>query len=102
MIGPDPDYKCDPENNGAFPHADKCEYFYDCYNGEAWLALCTDMQLFDLKYHGCNHAEQVDCGERERPEGYPTLTPTTTPRPGHEFECPELNGNFPDPKDCAR
>jgi hypothetical protein len=102
LIGPDPDYNCDPEVNGAFPHLQKCEYFYDCWKGNATLGLCTDVMLFDLKYNGCNYAEDVDCGDRTRPEGFPTMKPTTTTtqRPGPPFDCPQPNGHFPDPQNC--
>jgi len=105
IIGPDPDYECDPEENGAFPHEEFCEYYVDCYKGLATLAVCTDTMLFDLVYNGCNYASEVHCGNRTRPEGYPTPKPTTTKDPSiterPPYNCPEPDGLFPDPEDCA-
>jgi hypothetical protein len=63
IIDPSPDYECDPEDNGAFPHEESCELYYDCYEGIATLFTCTDIQLFDLVYNGCNWA-QVSLSQR--------------------------------------
>lgn len=105
IIDPSPDYECDPEDNGAFPHEESCELYYDCYEGIATLFTCTDIQLFDLVYNGCNWAQDVDCGNRTRPGGFPTQKTTTTKKPGVTpevpFDCPEPEGLFEDPEDCA-
>lgn len=103
------DFECDPEVNGAFPHEEDCQKYYDCWNGTATLLSCSDLMLFDLKYAGCNFAQDVDCGNRTRPGGVPTQKPPpepTTPagpvpteEPG--FECPKPEGLFEDPEDCA-
>ncbi|CAL8113106.1 unnamed protein product [Orchesella dallaii] len=71
-------------NDGVFPHAIRCEYYWSCYAGDATLVHCELDYLYDLRYNGCNFPEYVDCGERERPEGSPsTVTPPegTTPAP---------------------
>jgi hypothetical protein len=108
IIGPAPDYECDPEVNGAFPHETDCDLFYDCWKGNASLGQCTETMLFDLKWSGCNWPELTDCGNRTRPTGLPspTTTTSTTRRPGvtgdpGEFECPSPNGLFADPADCS-
>ena len=59
MIDPSPDYECDEEENGAFPHEEDCDKYYDCYNGVATLFVCTDIMLFDLTYDGCNYAQVI-------------------------------------------
>jgi len=111
IIGPG-NYSC--TENGAFPHEELCEYYYDCWEGEAMLGRCTDTYLFDLTYMGCNYPNSVNCGDRIRPNGTTNPTtkkpPTTTTRlpgsgptdgPGEgEFECPEFEGLFPNPADC--
>jgi len=56
MIDPNPDFEC-PEENGAVPHDELCEQYYDCYNGVATHFTCTDVMLFDLTYAGCNYAQ---------------------------------------------
>jgi len=110
------------QNNGVFPHAVKCEYYWSCYEGDATLVHCELDYLFDLRYNGCNFPQYVDCGERERPEGAAstvtppegttpsTQAPTGTTEPGNTtsvrptggpgFECPEPEGSFADPEDC--
>jgi hypothetical protein len=102
-------YTC-PEN-GAFPHETLCEYYYDCWEGDATLCRCTEGYLFDLTYNGCNFPEYVDCGSRINPGTGPTPPPrdTTTkgtgpteqPPPGGEFDCPALEGLYPNPEDCS-
>jgi len=112
IIGPG-DYNC--TENGAFPHEELCEYYYDCWEGYASLGRCTEGYLFDLTYMGCNYPNSVDCGDRIRPNGTtnPTTTSTTTKRttttrlpgtgstePGGEFVCPDEFGLYPNPVDC--
>jgi len=103
IVGPAPWYEC-PEENGAYPHEEDCDKYYDCYNKEAHLGQCTNNMLFDIKYSGCNWAVDVDCGHLNRPTNVPPTTPrttTTTRQPGEPFECPEEQGLFPNPKNCA-
>ncbi|CAG7822498.1 unnamed protein product, partial [Allacma fusca] len=95
-------------DNGAYPHEELCEYYYDCWEGQATLCRCTDELLFDLVYDGCNYPEQVDCGDRVRPGTGPTPPPkaSTQPgtgptQPGGDFVCPKDEGLFPNPKDCS-
>ncbi|ODN01504.1 putative chitinase 3 [Orchesella cincta] len=126
--GPNGTFSC--PNDGVFPHEQKCEYYWSCYAGDATLVHCELDYLYDLRYAGCNFPQYVDCGERERPEGAvstvtppesTTAAPATTPPPtgttepgnnststegpsttgGSGFQCPEPNGSFPDPEDCA-
>jgi hypothetical protein len=113
---PPPEFECDPEKNGAFPHETYCEKYWDCYNGVATLLECRDDTLFEIKWSGCEQPELVDCGDRIRPNGTtgPVITTTTTSPPvtgettttrppvtGEPgFTCPEKDGNFADPNDC--
>jgi len=107
IIGPDPDYKCDPEVDGAFPHETDCDKFYDCWKGNASLGVCTENMLFDLTYSGCNWPQYTECQDRSRPTGLPvpSTTTSTTRRPGvtdgPEFQCPSPDGLFADPADCS-
>lgn len=111
--------------NGVFPHAEKCEYYWNCFEGDALLVHCELDFLFDLKYNGCNFPDLTDCGDRERPIGSssPTTQPSTvsttggTTEPGNNstgtaspssttgnpggFSCPRPTGYFPDPEDCG-
>ena len=65
-----------PTPGGAFPHERFCEYYYECEAYVPTLMKCQADYLFDLRYNGCNFPDLTDCGDRERPEGYPTtITP---------------------------
>ncbi|CAL8144951.1 unnamed protein product [Orchesella dallaii] len=102
------DFKC-PGEQGFYPHPEKCEVYYGCWDFRPSLRHCPSRQLFDLKYMGCNWPELTDCQDRIRPEGYPN---TKTPPPPTEgqggvtakpINCPlDLDdGMFPDPSDCT-
>ncbi|CAG7786435.1 unnamed protein product [Allacma fusca] len=99
-------YSC--TDNGAWPHEELCEYYYDCWEGAATLCRCIDGYLFDLEWRGCNYPEMVDCGDRINPGTAPTPAPKTTTtagtgptQPSDDFVCPKDEGLFPNPKDCS-
>jgi len=75
---PPPNGTFECTENGAFPHAERCEYFWNCWEGDANLMHCQNDWLFDLTYDGCNFPEMVDCGSRQRPPDSSTVQPPTT------------------------
>ena len=38
--------------------------FWHCYGGVGQHYACRTDMLFDLRYNGCNYADQTDCGDR--------------------------------------
>lgn len=109
---PAPNGTFDCPEDGAFPHEERCEYYWNCWEGVAYLMHCQLDYLFDLTYDGCNFPEMVDCGNRTRPIDASTVN--TSPRPTTSqqttvsgatnpptFQCPEPEGLFPDPEDCG-
>lgn len=63
------DFKC-PTGHSIYPHPQRCELYYTCYNTEpTYLWQCRSNLLFDLVYNGCNWPEQTYCGNRTRPGG---------------------------------
>lgn len=49
---PPPNGTFDCPSNGLFPHEEKCEYYWNCYDGVALLLRCEFDYLFDLTYLG--------------------------------------------------
>lgn len=109
VIGPIDNFNC--THNGAFPHPDSCDLFVDCWEGAAILFRCTDDMLFDLRYMGCEYAQNVHCEDRPRPPGVsstiqPPVSTTTsntttvsTPGPSLNFTCPD-DGAFANEEKC--
>jgi len=105
-------FEC-PEPSGYFADPNNCMKYYHCYEGavEEHLNCPLDtlgkQELYDPDHMWCDHPERVDCGSRpicdKNDENcvYPTTTKpkTTTPI---DFDCPQPNGYFPDPKNCIK
>ncbi|CAG0887079.1 unnamed protein product [Darwinula stevensoni] len=95
-------FQC-PTSEGLYPHETFCYMFYNCINYVAYPHECPDDDLFHREELYCMHPEDVDCGDLlPRPtttNQSPTSTDKTTTSSG-EFECPELDGFFPDPESC--
>jgi len=72
---------------GIWPDPDNCQCFYNCANNIAYHDCCGDGSYFDIKYHDCQYANLVDCGDR--PEPGSTRPPTTTGKPTSTTEADE-------------
>jgi len=105
-----PDFEC-PELSGYFADPKNCIKYYHCFDGipQEHLMCPFDeagkQELYDPVHTWCDHPERVDCGERpicdKNDEN--CIDPddkTTTPSP--DFQCPQPNGYFPDPKNCIK
>eukprot|EP00095_Tigriopus_kingsejongensis_P000832 snap_masked-scaffold63_size435493-processed-gene-3.3 protein:Tk00832 transcript:snap_masked-scaffold63_size435493-processed-gene-3.3-mRNA-1 annotation:"GA22559" len=56
-----------------------CQLFYQCvYDRPPFLNECPPGTLFDEIRHLCDFADQVDCGDRPRPDGMTTTTAGST------------------------
>ncbi|GFS89374.1 hypothetical protein NPIL_37111 [Nephila pilipes] len=56
-----------PKARGLFAHAESCNMFYQCYDGEVLAKTCPDGLLFDEDKHVCAYGKDVECGERRIP-----------------------------------
>merc|ERR1711962_1038493 len=82
------------ESDGILHHyadPEDCHLFYDCYNGCLYHRTCPEHENWS-KIHGyCDWDYNVDCGADPGPEPGPD-----------DFVCPEAQGVFEDPKNCAK
>uniref|UniRef100_A0A0P6GDA7 Discoidin domain receptor n=1 Tax=Daphnia magna TaxID=35525 RepID=A0A0P6GDA7_9CRUS len=95
------DFNC-PTGHSIYPHPQRCELYYTCYNTEpTYLWQCRSNLLFDLVYNGCNWPEQTYCGNRTRPGDTATsIQPVPTASTAihsslRPFTCPD-DGFYPE------
>ncbi|XP_057371454.1 probable chitinase 10 [Daphnia carinata] len=95
------DFKC-PTGHSIYPHPERCELYYTCYNTEpTYLWQCRSNLLFDLVYDGCNWPDQTYCGNRTRPDEFatsvqPVPTTSTPSQPSLKpITCPD-DGFYPE------
>lgn len=95
------DFNC-PTGHSIYPHPQRCELYYTCYNTEpTYLWQCRSNLLFDLVYNGCNWPEQTYCGNRTRPGDTATsIQPVPTASTAihsslKPFTCPD-DGFYPE------
>ncbi|GFR31106.1 hypothetical protein TNCT_174501 [Trichonephila clavata] len=55
-----------PKARGLFAHAESCNMYYQCYDGEVLAKSCPEGLLFDNEKHSCAYGKDVECGERRR------------------------------------
>ncbi|XP_065571763.1 chitin-binding domain protein cbd-1-like isoform X1 [Artemia franciscana] len=92
-----------PSENGYFSDPNSCESFYICYQWEASIRYCGDGLVYNPDTRTCDYPQDVPppCGTctsqfcQTNRKGV-LLTSDIAP-----FTCPESNGRFPDPYDCA-
>ena len=64
--------------------------FYDCYNGCLYHRTCPEHENWSRIHGYCDWDYNVDCGADPGPPG------------PDDFVCPEAQGVFEDPKNCAK
>ncbi|XP_065571460.1 chondroitin proteoglycan 2-like [Artemia franciscana] len=92
-----------PSENGYFSDPNSCESFYICYQWEASIRYCGDGLVYNPDTRTCDYPQDVPppCGTctsqfcQTNRKGV-LLTSDIAP-----FTCPESNGRFPYPYDCA-
>ncbi|EYF07479.1 Hypothetical protein CAP_0232 [Chondromyces apiculatus DSM 436] len=105
-----------PENFGFFAHPESCTSFYFCMMGNAVPLECPEGMAFDGPGHLCVQDDGTMCmppGEEPPGEEPPGEEPPGEEPPGEEppvdlpgdaggaFSCPEQNGVYANPADCA-
>merc|ERR1711973_899227 len=81
------------ESDGILHHyadPEDCHMFYDCYNGCLYHRTCPEHENWSRIHGYCDWDYNVDCGADPGPPG------------PDDFVCPEAQGVFEDPKNCAK
>ncbi|VVC89704.1 unnamed protein product, partial [Leptidea sinapis] len=96
---------CDEVVTGHVPHPERCDAFYLCMAGEAFLVTCSNGFEYDHTEMRCIEISENGCTASLANENSSTISTakptegTTKPAP----ICPELGGgNFPHPDYCDR
>merc|ERR1711988_1842984 len=55
---------CVEHGDGWHPDPYNCRKFWHCFGGVGQHYACRTDMLFDLRYNGCNYADQTNCGDR--------------------------------------
>ena len=68
-LGPVTGFTC-PNGEIVSANPDRCDQYFTCYFGEpVHLWQCFSDYLFDMNYYGCNFPQNVNCGDRPKPDG---------------------------------
>jgi len=76
-------------DNGVYPHATRCDIYYDCATGVATEHLCPDGLVFDQSGRKCEYTFLTS--DRECDYYNPA---NMQPAQGTTVQCPRLNGYF--------
>merc|ERR1711973_413456 len=105
-------FDCVEHGDGWHPDPYNCRKFWHCYGGVGQHYACRTDMLFDLRYNGCNYADQTYCGDRPICgacdedcvyQTTTTTTATTTPCGHEESQCDIFGaGTHPDPFNCRK
>merc|ERR1711997_158144 len=90
---PDGSY-CPPQGLHVYEDPEHCSRYWECYNGCLTHMTCQQNYLFDIAHEWCDFPNNVCCGDRDC-DGRDCNDNCGDEA---EFDCPEENGFFEDPK----
>lgn len=97
--------KCPSQGLHLYVDPDHCSRYWECYNGCLNHITCQNDYLFDPIHGWCDFPQNVCCGDRDCDgracnDNCSGGGGSSTVKP--DFDCPQANGFFGDPKNCAK